>query len=541
MSLAVASAGRKGKTINVFAGINSSPESIDKGKNEHLRSVFVKGTAKSTKITEEGRHPLFGNSAGDVYQRLLRIDGKLGAAASGAGTDPQIALFDAAGSTGKSLVRRGTIDLHKDAENLDVLQLADGSYLLAYCFKYELFLVRVGKEQTDPQLIYCIPVDEPNRPAFRCIRFLGPEFLLAVANMPGRSGVAIHGYRLPKAGQEKARLAVSAKISRKVAATALAVANLTSPTRASNGGVQSLGDTQFVIAVAGHESSITIFSLSHVQSSTINLLTKLNPLSTLKAVHGEDNITGLAFSTFITPSTKSALAEQQYLKLVSTTLQKTVSLHSIPLKKFVDTTPRSKNAPPPPPVRFVTVLEARAYPTGRIAITLMSVVALLLALIGQSLISYVRTGSINLDPGYLFSGSAQPSTTPVVAAPPPPIIHQQDTPAYGEADTGSILQDDLLAKIVGEAQASSETLALYAADHRAAAAGQDALNLKLKVHDEQVHGPGKTWEELPAAEKRAWKAKLRDAGAWTQQMGETVFKGVLFGEIGGAIGHAVAG
>lgn len=529
----LAFAGRSGKTMNIFAGINSSPEDIDKGKNEHLRSIAIRGTGKGTTVKEEARHPLFVNATGDVYQRLLRISGSLGAAGSGFGKDPQIALFDVAGSKGRSLARRGTIELPKEAQDLDLVQLADGSHLLTYCYQYELYLVKIGKEQEDPQLIYTMSAEEPKRPSFRFVRFIGPEFILTAANMPGRSGIAIHGFRLPKAGQEHARLAVSAKITRKINATALAIASLTPPTYSSKGGIESLGDTQYVIAIAGNESSISLFSLTHVQSPVINLLTKLHPLSTLMAVHGADNITGLAFSRF-----KPKKGEIPYLKLVSISLQKMIALHSIPLKQDADAAAQNKKAP----ARYVTQLAAKAPTTGKTAITLFSLVVLAMALAGQALVEFLGQGYPILNPQRFFPNLARPRLvhTPIVE---PPVIYDYNTPVVGAADAGLFLKDDFLARIA-EGDVPSETLVLYA-ETPAPAAGEDktatAAEIKLDVHDEEVHGPGKTWDELPEAQQNAWKDRLHDAGAWTQQMGETVFKGILFGEIGGAIGHAIAG
>ncbi|KAJ3490594.1 hypothetical protein NLG97_g5747 [Lecanicillium saksenae] len=386
----LAFAGRKGKTINIFAGINSSPEEIDNGKNEHLRSIVIKAEGKTTTLKEEARHPLFVNATGDVYQRLLRISGSLGAAGSG---------------KGNKLARRGTIELPKEAQDLDL---------------YELYLVKIGKDQEDPQLIYSISADEPNRPSFRFVRFVGPEFILAAANMPARSGVAIHGFRLPKAGQEKARLAVSAKIPRKINATALAIANLTPPTLSPKGGIEALGDTQFVIAIAGNESSISLFSLTHIASPAINLLTKLHPLSTLMAVHGADNITGLAFSRFTAPTKKAGSEETQYLKLVSISLQKMIALHSIPLKQVAGTAAQSKNAP-----RYVTTLEAKAPRTARTAISLFGFVVLIMALAGQAIVEYMGQGYPILNPQRFFPGVAKSVHTPIVA---PPVVHEHDAP-----------------------------------------------------------------------------------------------------------------
>ena len=46
---------------------------------------------------------------------------------------------------------------------------------------------------------------------------------------------------------------------------------------------------------------------------------------------------------------------------------------------------------------------------------------------------------------------------------------------------------------------------------------------------------------LTPEQRQAWKKKLKDAGHWTEGYSETILKGVLFGEIAGAVGQAVAG
>jgi hypothetical protein len=93
---------------------------------------------------------------------------------------------------------------------------------------------------------------------------------------------------------------------------------------------------------------------------------------------------------------------------------------------------------------------------------------------------------------------------------------------------------------------SGEKLVLLEADHPAVIAegedqGRAAKKLEINVHDSDTHGSARTWDQLHANEQRAWKEKLHDAGAWTQNMGESVFKGVLFGELAGVVGRVVAG
>ncbi|RBR25889.1 uncharacterized protein FIESC28_01382 [Fusarium coffeatum] len=522
MSLAVGP--HKGKTTYVYAGVNSSPESLAQGKNEHLRALSVDPSKLRTSvgaktpdanITEASRTSLFKNPDIDTYQRLLRIAGSTGAAATAMGREPQIAIFDVAGPVAKL---RGLLELEKEAEDLDIVQTGENDFQVAYCSKYELYLVNIsGKEVSEPRKVYTMKDDHGERPAFRAIRYLSPNFLAAASNLPKRSGVIVQAFRLPKDEQTEARLSINARIPRKISATALAVANLSPP--ASPFG--SIGDTQFVIAVAGHDSSITLYTLEHSVGGNIELLAKLWHLHTLKEVHGADNITGLAFSHFTTPKNN---LRQQYIKLASTSLQKTVAVHSIALKKHAEKSPRNKKGPPRAP-RYVTAKDSREVSSRGLHIT-MAIIVLVMALVAQGVLE-------------LIGGS-------------PPILGAQKAfPQYGTLRTpdhppAAFLADEFLAKLAGRdvvKTVTGETLVVYEGNVAPATAGGDAQapELKLDVHDPSVHGPGKTWEELGEEQKEAWKARLKETGAWTQTMGEAIFKGILFGEIAGAVGRAVAG
>jgi hypothetical protein len=286
--------------------------------------------------------------------------------------------------------------------------------------------------------------------------------------------------------------------------------------------LNSLGNTQFIIAVAGHDSSVSLYTLEHTTGGTVELLAKLWHLHTLKEVHGTDNITGVAFSHFQTPKNN---LRQQYIKLASTSLQKTVAVHSIPLAKHVDKSPRNPKGPPRP-VRYVTAMKSRGVSSRGLGIT-MAIFALIMALVAQTVLE-------------LYGGSR-----PVLGV-------QKIFPSWHgslrspDHPPAAFLADEFLAKLAGRdiaKTATGETLVVYEGDVPPATAGEDgqAPELKLDVHEPSVHGPGKTWEELGEEQKEAWKARLKEAGAWTQTMGENVFKGILFGEIAGAVGRAVAG
>ncbi|KAL7974481.1 hypothetical protein HDV63DRAFT_363233 [Trichoderma sp. SZMC 28014] len=517
MSLAVADSAND-QLSYVYAGINSSPKDMSKGKNNHLRTFSVEQTksraagAKNpdVQVAEVSRSAFFANPDADTYQPVLRISGSIGAAATRMCKEPQLAIFDASGPKPKS---KGVLKLDKDAEDLDIIQCENGEYLLAYCHKYELYLVKIGQKTGDPELVFTMTDDHGELAAFRSIRFVTPSFILAAANLPKSSGVILQGFRLPTPGHDKARISATVRIPKNISATALAIANTSPPPSPST----PVGNTQFVIAIAGNDSSIYFYSMDHKAVASIELLSNLNPLYTLKDAHKGDNITGLAFSNFIPP--KQHLT-QQFLKLASITLQSSVTVHSIALKRHIDVSPGK-------PVdetaaRYVTALSAKA-PSRRPVVITLSIIILIMAVIGQGIMEMYGMSK--------------------------PIINAQKflpswhgtlrDPAHPPA---AFNKDFLISKLAGSGVNTAETLVMWEADHAAVDAEDSpgGKKIALDVHDEEVHGPAKTWEELPEAQKNAWKQRMQSAGAWTQNMGESVFRGILFGELAGAVGHAVA-
>lgn len=513
MSLAVGA--HRGKTTYLYAGVNSSPADVAKGTNHHLRTLAVEPSkarasaglrSPEAKVTELSRIGLFANPDADTYQRLLRVSGSVGAAATAMGNDPQIAIFEAAAPRPRL---RGVMELPREAEDLDIVQTGDGEHQLAFCYKYELHVARIGNENSEPELVFSMPDDHGERPQFRSIRYLSPEFILAVSNLPKRSGVLIQGFRLPSPGHEKARIAVTTRVPGKISATALAVVNLSPPSTPWT----PAGNTQFLIAIAGNDASISLYTLEHKPSNVLNLLVDLHPLYTIRDAHGEDNITGVAFSRFVTPKTH---IRQQFIKLASISLQKTVAVHSIPLNKYVDKAARS-NKGPPRPARYVSAMRSRA-PSARPLVLVLTIMALIMAIVGQAVMEMFGKSE-----PIIFAQRFLPSWHGTMRSPDyqPPVF----------------FESHIISKLAGgKAPAAGETMVLFET-----AAGQPAPILTADVHDSDVHGPAKSWDQLGAEEKHVWRERLREAGAWTQGMGEGVFKGVLFGQIAAAIGDAMAG
>lgn len=554
MSLALGP--HKGKLTYLYAGVNSSPASILKGQNEHFRTLAIEqskarqssgGKAASVRLAELGRASMFEHVDADAYQRLLRVaTGGVGAAASAMGQQPELAVFQA---DGEKITIKGVLELPREAEDLDVIQTGEESWQVAFCHKFQLFVVNIGKDVdgSEPEEIWVTPEDESPRPTFRSIRYLSKDFIMAAVNLPNRSGVVLQGFRLPSVsptGQKRpARLAVTARIPRKISATAMSVTNLNTPTAP---GV-SLGDTQFLVALAGNDASISVYSVEHFASASIDLIRKLHPLTTLTDVHQGGSVTGLAFSTFVTPKTQ---IRAQFVKLASISLQKTVAVHSIPLQKHVEKPPRSAKGPPPPrQVRYITAMKPQAESSRPLLITL-GIFVLVMAVIGQTIME-------------LYSSSHQPvlgvqrffpSWHGTLRDPAHMGINNDNADAPPPAQ---FLADDFLSKLSGgRTYGPGETLVLWHGEaepgSEAIAAGgdkeappseatTDARRLQLDVHDVKVHGPGKSWDELAEEQKEAWRKKLGEAGAWTQGMGENVFRGILFGELGGVVRQAVGG
>lgn len=524
---------RRKNDFLIYTGINSSEDDIQKGKNDHFRVFSAESASKADsakggpKITESSRTSLFATKDKEAYQRLLKISGQVGAAATGTSKDPQIAVFDLppGNSNDTAPKSRGNLELVREATDMDLVQVSDNEYQLVYCDNYELHALNITKDGIDgPNNIWTTPDDEATgrpRPIFRSIRYLTPTFVLAVANLAQSGGVVLQGFRLPSPSdkgkeslQGKARLAVSTKLPQNVKrATGLAVRNLTPSTPPA--------DSQFVIAVSDHQNSITLYTLEHQSLSGISLITKLHIVTTLKNVHPAP-ISGIAFSHFV-PSASSSSTQKPALKLASIgSMGNTLAVHTLPLKKFI----ASNNLK----TRYVLALKSHGpKPTQLLIFT--AIFALLASILIQGALEMnglakPRLGTRNFLPEswhvkYVFhdgsvggasGGNHFPKTT------------------LSEQGGSSNILAELLGQQQGENIGDKQQMVLSA----------DKESGEVTVQEgEAVHG--KLWEELGKKQQEAWKKVLKGAGHWGEDVGEAVFKGVLFGEIGGLVANAVRG
>ncbi|KAI1487202.1 hypothetical protein F5X96DRAFT_651171 [Biscogniauxia mediterranea] len=517
---------RKDRNLTVFAGVNSGPDDVKKGKNEHFRTLGIHHPGKAAKssgvkISEVARDTLFVHKDADTYQRILRLSHpyegftQLGAVATGLSKQPQLALFDVPVSGGARWKSRGRLDITKEAMDLDVVQTGPDTYQLAYCDDNEIFTVEVSKAGvSDPKRVYTIPPEDgqPSKASFKSLRYLTPGFLITVVNQSKSGGVALHGYRLPTEEQSHARLSIKAKLPHTVSkATGLAVRNL-SPVQSPT---EKQGETQFVVAVAGNDSSISLFTLEHKAASSVDLLADLAPFQVLKSVH-PSNITGLSFSAFTPPKGSSKAPTELSVKLASVAVGFTAVVHSIPLKKHIDKSVPARKGGPPKPSRYVVALKSKGESPVTV-ITLLTIVALILALIGQVFLE--------------AKGLTEPRLGAKNFLPASWTIPLRKGPVLGSKTIGDLLSD---------ARPHHAQQLIVRHDEDAAAVGPDGLpNLHVGIHDEEKHGPATPWENLDPATQDLWKDRLKKSGHWVEDMGEAIFNGVLFGEIGGAIGNIV--
>ncbi|KAH7037783.1 uncharacterized protein B0I36DRAFT_70935 [Microdochium trichocladiopsis] len=538
-TLVVGPRSKDGETALVFAGANGSPDDIKKGKNRHFRTLALRlssagGGPKAAKtsgerIVELARDALFAPRGQDLtyvpYQRLCALSHpfagfpQLGAAADGFSKNPQIALFNVPPSTAQTGARRwtqrGTLDIPKEAMDLDVVQTGPDTYQLAYCDDHEIFTVEVSKEGvSEPKCVQTLEAEEgdKSRPTFRSLRYLSSGFLVTTVNIPASQGggVRLHGYRLPKDNQPLARLAIRQNLPKTVSkATGLAVRNLTPPASPS----EKQGDSQFVVAVAGNDRSINLLTLEHKQVHSVDLLANLAPFKHLKDVH-QTGITGLSFSAFAPPKADGEAKPEISVKLASVAVGNTAVVHSIPLKEFHGPSQGGQGERPATP-RYVVALKSKGE-SPTLILTQLTVVILLLAIIGQVVLE-----TKGLSPELLGARNYLPAGWQ---------LQMRRGPVVGEKSIG-----DLLSNVKLE---NDQTPVIRHID-------ADVLDengeptLEVAAHDEQLHGPATSWEELPATQQQLWKDRLKKTGHWVEATGEEVFKGVLFGELGGAIGNII--
>ena len=86
---------------------------------------------------------------------------------------------------------------------------------------------------------------------------------------------------------------------------------------------------------------------------------------------------------------------------------------------------------------------------------------------------------------------------------------------------------------------SSEKALISSDSHLIVRGTGTSLSTEAHHDAEQLSKQGRRWEDLKHDEREIWKKRLAEAGEWTLEQGETVLKGIFFGEVGGIVGGAI--
>ncbi|KAI9687595.1 MAG: hypothetical protein M1822_002205 [Bathelium mastoideum] len=570
--------------IVAYAGINSSESDRKNGKNEHFRSFEIKFPPRKRQRTSKGggdgqneenesqadvkflaKTALFDpvqNASNEMYQRVMRLspvvrqdrpNKRIGAIASDlAPENEEILVFNATTSTPKDSDVFSRISLPKNerAMDVDINKTEESRFLVAYSTNYSVsvreleydFVLKKGTVAGESHCVYTIPKLD-RRPKFRSLRFLTRHFILLLADLPNR-GAELLILRLHQS--EAGFIALRKTLSTKAVGFDVCALDADATT----------GDRQFVIAVAGSDNSIQIFTLD--LDAGKDTLSTFRKYTTLRDVH-PIYITRVCFEPFHSPargpqpSTSGTSNEEltpenanpvplnalpQYIRLASTSAANQVVVDTFPL---TPTTPTSRNS------RYIL-----ASPSSLSSLTPYIVLAFALAVCSLLMQSVLEAQSA-LEPGsgilrFLSPGTRQniqgslgPAASLISqlnlagltaklfspnAPKSPPSMHAFATPQLRHfveraSKEGSVAESP--AVVVHE----------HAPDELSLDVHPDAAAYLASERGSQA----KRWEELEPHQQAAWKEKLVRAGHWALDEGDTVLKGILFSEWAGFVGE----
>lgn len=331
------------------------------------------------KIFQKSTCSLFLGKDKDLYQRITRLSrvcpehqSQLGVVATGLAKKHEIILFETNGSD--SPRTRDALQIEKEAVDVDILQTDKLEFLFVYCDEYSIYTKRVTPEIENEEL-QCVYTMEPlvNKKkagiqSLRSIRLLSHDHILALTNSNSGVTLSIIKFSLKKAIQR--HVVNSIRLPRRLnKSTGLCLENLTLPENS----LKTNGYTQFVVAVAGHDRSLYIFTIDAKLGNGISKFSALTPFRTFQNVHPLQ-ITSLAFSGShrLNGPTKSNM-ESLPLRLASVGISNTVVVHTIPLFPISSSTQSGQENY----IRYVVALPSRT--RAKVLLLGISIMAVLLA------------------------------------------------------------------------------------------------------------------------------------------------------------------
>ena len=240
----------------------------------------------------------------------------------------------------------------------------------------------------------------------------------------------------------------------------------------------------------------------------------------------------MTLSPFFSPwvSTKASPTKRpgrQWLRLASTSLGNSISVETFELHP-VSTRPRA---------RYQLSSTKSRYISKGATFALVAIIFAVVALLLQSLV----------DPEGSFTNSLVPQSLRNSAGIKPPGALGDDIRFTG----AKVVPDSAKPPVIRTVYRIRDLLHLHhhkAAEQKALVIHHDpddeSLSTEVHADTEEVlkkHTEAKRWEELSHAEQKHWKQKLSGAGMWAVEEGETILKGIFFGQAGNLVGQIAQG
>ena len=589
----------------VLAGINSPEKDQEARKNEHLRAFDVKYPPRKKQKTETsekageddkgeikllGKRSLFKPATSnkkEQYQRLLRLSPaqltekgskRIGVVATGLSNKPdkpQLIVFNATNPTPSDadILTRIDLDEGQQAEDLDVTTVEENEFSVVFCtedgiheqsFKYDFSSKKTDKTPKGPRRVSHMPFpdtleDPKSRPKFRCVRFLNPQNVVALVNKPNKGGAELrlfHFYPTGPAilvGEKKLPSRIKQGVSMDVCAL----------------DADKEGNQQFVIAVAGSDTSIEIFTTNY--NPRTSTLSNLRSYINIRDVHPQQ-MTKLCFTPYHGPAQNPEvrkdkgsvyIAGPQYIRLASVSFGNTVVVDTFPLTPMLPNKLRES--------RYVLSHPSDETWAKYTYIFVVSIIVVVVAFLLQSFRTgfsddvgvfqylpeswrefldmpvgaaygkkYVKVGTdvqqvqaVTADA--TVTGRLQsimdrhdipiPSVVSAVSAAvsDPDIGMPSSSPDSGSDSDGTPEKEKVVLLRPGPGTLGGVTVDVH------------PDKAKLLQKDEEA----KHWDELHEHEKSWWKERLKAAGQWAEAEGEGVLTGILFSEFAGAVAAGV--
>ncbi|KIW09548.1 uncharacterized protein PV09_00421 [Verruconis gallopava] len=539
----------------LYGALNEPKEQKAKGNNRHLRSYHVKlpsraQTKEKTEaidgsIEEVNKVRLFSESyiKSEGFQRRTCLSRKLRPHAPNSGSSkrllaicsslsPESELLVVQGSkaspTAKDVVQRITPTGNAELNDVDLVEGDEpGNYKLVGATQHEVFIsvLQLDPESMRPKAplsqdyIWTAPIpdtfENKGRAKYKSVKFLSNDTVILLANIAGGSELQL--LRLFDAGQ--AELILRKKLPKSVgSAVNMDVAFL-------NEG--PAGERQAVIGVAAQKSSVLVF--------TMDLAGPQKAFRPSFKFYQEFTVSdapmrAARFAPFLPPKVEASKEPpRQYLRLGSISLLSDITIDFLPLET-VDGKPGSRYI-----LQKTSGSTIGGLPINWVVIGFLIIIQVLLA---QSYYSQKYSGGSSpqlLPQSWSDAIAAYRERVQIMGS---PLARQVDRVTHTHAGE----------RILSMLQAHHEESGHLPDGAKKAivlSAPEEGAGLSTEIHESEAdvlksNADAKKWEELSKTQQQRWTEKLKKAGAWSADYGETIFKGVFFSELAGAVGRAAA-